>query len=70
MEEFDLNGRQYVELNNLLKLTGFCSSGGSAKMVISEGGVLVDGSVELRKRYKVRPGQIVSFGEEQVKVIG
>ncbi len=69
MEEFDLNGREYVELNNLLKLTGSCSSGGAAKMVIADGEVQVDGAVELRKRYKVRPGQIVTFAGQQVKVV-
>lgn len=69
MEEFDLAGREFVELNNLLKLTGLCSSGGSAKMVIGDGQVNVDGQVELRKRCKIRPGQVVEFEGQQIRVI-
>ncbi len=69
MEEFDLNGHEFVELNNLLKLTGMCSSGGSAKMVIAAGQVNVNGQVELRKRCKIRSGQIVEFENQQIVVV-
>jgi len=68
VKEFDLNGHEFVELNNLLKLTGMCSSGGSAKMLIADGQVRVNGEVELRKRYKVRSGEIVEFAAQQVTV--
>ena len=61
MEEFELKGAEFIELNNLLKVTGLCSSGGAAKMAIAEGQVRVDGGVELRKRCKIRPGQLVEF---------
>ena len=61
MEDFELKGTEFIELNNLLKVTGLCSSGGEAKMVISEGLVTVDGEVELRKRCKIRTGQVVAF---------
>jgi ribosome-associated protein len=60
MEEFELKG-EYIELNDLLKVTGLCSSGGAAKMEIAEGRVRVDGEVERRKRCKIRPGQVVEF---------
>lgn len=69
MEEFDLQGREFVELNSLLKLTGMCHSGGTAKMVIAEGHVSVDGQVELRKRCKIRPGQIVEYEGQRITVI-
>jgi len=68
MEEFDLQGREFIELNNLLKLTGLCPSGGSAKMVIAEGAVTVDGRVELRKRCKIRPGQIIEYEGQRIAV--
>ncbi|MFU8806272.1 MAG: type ISP restriction/modification enzyme [Bradymonadaceae bacterium] len=63
MDTFDLNGRPFIELCNLLKLTGYCSSGGSAKLTIAAGEVKVDDQIELRKRCKIRPGQIVEYGE-------
>ena len=69
MEEFDLQGREYVELNNLLKLTGLCPSGGIAKLMIAAGHVCVDGHVELRKRCKIRPGQVVEFEEQRIAVV-
>jgi ribosome-associated protein len=69
MEEFDLEGGEYVELNSLLKLTGLCSSGGIAKMMIAEGNVLVDGQVELRKRCKIRSGQQVEFEGQRITIV-
>ena len=69
MEEFDLNGHEFIELNNLLKLTGKCSSGGSAKMVIADGQVRVDGQIELRKRCKIRSGQMVEFERQEITVV-
>ncbi len=68
MERFELEGRPFVELNNLLKLTGLCPSGGVAKAVIARGEVSVDGEVELRKRCKVRAGQQVVFAGQCIEV--
>jgi ribosome-associated protein len=51
----------YIELVKLLKATGAFSSGGTAKVAISEGKVRVDGVVELRKGRKIRRGQKVEF---------
>jgi ribosome-associated protein len=66
--EFRLEG-DYVELNLLLKLTGIASSGGEGKHFVADGLVTVDGVVELRKTYKVRAGQVVKFGEEEISVL-
>lgn len=66
--EFDLEG-EYVELKQLLKLADLVTSGGEAKMVISEGQVRVDGSVELRKACKIRAGQLVEFNDSQIRVL-
>jgi ribosome-associated protein len=41
--EFSLEGREFIELNNLLKITGLCSSGGEAKALIASSQVKVDG---------------------------
>jgi len=68
MEIFSLEGREYIELNNLLKVVGLVESGGLAKILISEGLVSVDGKTELRKRCKIRAGQQVDFQDAQIKV--
>lgn len=68
MKTFDLEGREYIALCDLLKLTGLTHSGGSAKLVIADGLVQVDGTLETRKRYKVRPGQKVVFEGQTIHV--
>ena len=66
--EFCLN-RDFVQLNQLLKLTGLCDSGGAGKALVAGGGVSVDGSVELRKTCKIRVGQVVTLGDVQITVV-
>ncbi len=68
MTEFNLEGNDYIELNNLLKLTGMCPSGGTAKLAIAAGDVTVDGLTELRKRCKIRSGQIVEFNKQKISI--
>lgn len=66
--DFNLDGHEFIELNNLLKVTGLCHSGGMAKMVIADGAVLVDGKTETRKRCKIRSGQTITFEATDVTV--
>ena len=61
--------REFVELNQLLKLCGICDSGGAGKMLVAEGVVRVDGKVELRKTCKIRLGQVVRIGDVQIQVV-
>jgi len=60
----------YIELNHLLKLTGFADSGGSGGALVTTGAVKVDGQVELRKRNKIRAGQLVHIADSQIRVLG
>ncbi len=66
--EFRLEGREYIELKDLLKVTGLFGSGGMAKTAISEGLINVDGRQELRRRCKIRSGQIVEFAGNRIVV--
>ncbi|MBI5102765.1 MAG: RNA-binding S4 domain-containing protein [Nitrospirae bacterium] len=68
MEEFALGEHEFIELHNLLKVMHLCDSGGMAKTVIAEGLVSVDGRQELRKRCKIRRGQVVGFDGHSVRV--
>ena len=56
----------HIQLDQLLKTTGLCHSGGFAHAEIEAGKVTVDGVVETRKRAKLRPGQQVVYGGEVV----
>ncbi|MDD4979442.1 MAG: RNA-binding S4 domain-containing protein [Gallionella sp.] len=66
--EFQLNS-EYVELNQLLKMSGLCDSGGQGKALVAEGVVSVDGQVELRKTAKIRAGSVVTLGDVSIKVL-
>ncbi|PUA20238.1 RNA-binding S4 domain-containing protein [Glaciimonas sp. PCH181] len=67
--EFNIDG-EYVELNQLLKLTGVCDSGGAGKAIVASGAVKVDGKTELRKTCKIRAGQVVTLGDVKIRVSG
>jgi ribosome-associated protein len=60
--------REHIELNQLLKLTGLCDSGGMGKAIVASGAVTVDGVVELRKTCKIRAGQVVRIADIDVRV--
>jgi len=65
--DFDLRG-EHIALDALLKATGLAPSGGSAKMMVADGKVQVDGRDELRKTCKIRAGQVVSVAGARVRV--
>ncbi len=68
-QTFRLEG-EYIELNILLKLLALVPSGGAAKALIAEGGVSVDGEIETRKTRKLRVGQVVRLGDEEIRIVG
>ncbi|HOI51941.1 MAG TPA: RNA-binding S4 domain-containing protein [Azonexus sp.] len=61
---------EHIQLDQLLKATGLCESGGAAHAAIADGQVRVDGVVDTRKRAKIRPGQRVDFAGQTVLVTG
>ena len=65
--DFELD-RDFIELNQLLKLVGICDSGGAGKQLVASGAVAVDGQQELRKTAKIRAGQRVQVGDVEVRV--
>jgi ribosome-associated protein len=60
--------QEYIELHKLLKFLGIAESGAAAKALVAEGGVKVDGAVELRKACKIRAGQVVETALARVTV--
>ena len=70
MQQIDFGlDRDFVELNQLLKLVGLCDSGGAGKAIVASGAVSVDGAVELRKTCKIRAGQVVTLGDAWIHVV-
>lgn len=68
--EFQLDLQHpYIELCNLLKLTGVASSGGQGKLMVANGDVTVDDNPETRKTAKIRAGQVVECLGRRISVI-
>ena len=65
--DFELD-RDFIALNDLLRLAGLCGSGGMGKAIVASGEVTVDGAVELRNTAKIRAGQVVRWGEAEIRV--
>lgn len=67
MEDFKVEGA-YIELIQLLKVLGIAQTGGHAKMIVDEGIVLRNGEVELRKRAKLVPGDLIEIEDIQISL--
>ena len=68
IKEFILEKGEFIPLCSLLKMLSLCESGGIAKLVISEGEVKVNGTVELRKRCKIYANTTVEFDSYKIIV--
>lgn len=60
---------EFIELDNLLKATGLAASGAQARQCILDGLVKVNGQVETRIRRKLRAGDKVEVGGQEINII-
>lgn len=65
--DFELRG-EFITLDALLKATGVAGSGGTAKAMVADGKVEVDGQMETRKTRKIRAGQVVGLSGTRIRV--
>ena len=68
MEIYKLNGEEYIELIKLLKTMRISESGGQAKLMVDDGLVRRNGELELRKRAKLRSGDLIEIFEFKIKI--
>jgi ribosome-associated protein len=59
---------EFIKLDALLKFASMVGSGGEAKNLIQNGEVTVNGEVCTMRGKKIRPGDKVSLGGEEVTV--
>ena len=59
---------EYIKLDQFLKWSSLCDSGAEAKIVISEGQVKVNGSTELQRGKKLRPGDMIEYKLEVYQI--
>ncbi len=67
MEEIKLRD-EFIKLGQALKAAGLVDSGVEAKIVITNGEVKVNGSVEIQRGKKLYDGDIVSFEGQEIKI--
>ena len=60
----------YIKLDSFLKAVNAAGSGGEAKLLIADGLVMVNGTLELRRGRKLRPGDTVEFAGRRYTVEG
>ncbi len=59
---------EYIELFKLLKVLDLVDSGAEAKMIVADGHVRRNGETELRKRAKIRRGDVIEVAEVVIEV--
>lgn len=65
---FRLDGQEFIQLDQLLKLLNIASSGGEAHMMIEDGEASLNGEPEYRKRKKLFPNDIVKIFDYQINI--
>jgi ribosome-associated protein len=69
MDNFKLKeGEEFIELKNLIKLLGWVDTGGEAKSRIDNSEIKLNGQIETQRRKKIRRGDMVVYGNNQVQV--
>lgn len=61
-------GKEFIALDQLLKLLNIVGSGGEAHAVITDGMVKLNGEIETQKRKKIRVGDVVFFEGIEITV--
>lgn len=56
---------EYIKLQDLLKLANAVETGGEAKERVQSGEVLVNGEVCTMRGKKIRPGDVVTFQNQE-----
>lgn len=59
---------EYIELYKLLKVLDLVDSGAEAKLIIADGHVRRNSEIELRKRAKIRSGDIIEVADVVIEV--
>ena len=67
MEKIIIN-EEYIRLDNLMKYSGMCNSGGRAKFLIQGGEVKLNGEVCKKKKKKIRHGDKVEYDNRIIEV--
>jgi ribosome-associated protein len=67
MRDIPIRG-DMIRLGQLLKLAGLAGSGAEARGLLVDGAVRVNDEAETRRGRQLHPGDVVSLGDEAVRV--
>lgn len=67
MRTVEIN-KEPVELYKILKFEGLVTTGGEAKLLIGDGQVMVNGTVETQRRKKIVDGDVIEFRGDRLQV--
>lgn len=59
---------EFIRLDAFMKFANLVSTGGQAKLLIQGGKVQVNGETEHQRGRKLRPGDVVAFGQKRYLV--
>ncbi len=68
MEEIKIE-TEYIKLDQFLKLCGIAQTGGQAKMMISDGLVIVNDEVTRQRGKKIRKDDIIKVDDEHLFIV-
>ena len=68
MDNIKIQG-EFIKLQDLLKFSGLCMTGGHAKLVIQNGEVELNGEVCTMRGKKVKDGDIVKYDGKEIKAV-
>ena len=60
---------EFIKLGQALKLAGVVEDGVEAKYAIQDGLIQVNGEVDQRRGRKVYEGDVITFEDQEIKVI-
>ncbi len=60
---------EFIKLQDLLKFSGLCETGGQAKFLIQEGKVFVNNEVCTMRGKKMRTGDVAKLDDREVEVL-
>ncbi len=66
-DKIELEG-DFIKLDQLLKFSGIASTGGQAKIIITNGGVKVNDEIVVQRGKKIRPGDVIEVEGVKIEV--
>ena len=60
---------EFIRLDNLIKFSGLCATGGQAKYLIQNGEVKLNGEICTMRGKKIRNGDSVEYNGQTVEVM-